>query len=567
MSLRAQICAIRRDFVTVMTALLEHEPEQFEAKIFAAAGSWPMEQAHNRYIPHSKISTPLILVCATLIAAGIFWRARQLDLVPGVNGDEAWYGVQAQRFLDEYLYGKMLPAAERVDFRTPTGNIWNPFLMIPRLVLDATLAPSVWSLRLPALISGILALLVNWWLCRRAINLTTAWLTTALLAVLPIAVIYSHLGWDACQSILFCLPLVYLPWIRQHEGWSAARFAVYYALALIAALLVHPTNIFLLPLNAVLLWTRISAAAETECSLRSRALFAVAALAGALGLGITRGAWRGIELSNLFSAVIQWSGDLVGLFHGATVYGSISLPAEELPPARSWLLLLSIPSIALLIWTRYRGGIPFLSHRMHHSTGQYAVLFDGTCLALLCFLGVAGPAALQPGYERYGLWLVAPVTLLIVLAYSIFASRSRTARIAVTILAMTQVMLLLAGYWQYYQRRFDGPAAEQRLAHWTYRADSCANWAEIEQVMFQSLDQTTRERPRFILIDPTDPQRWWFEWKWRYLSHNSRVGFEYQWLVLPFNEADVFSGKENHVWLMHSNPEAAKEKLSIRNLW
>ncbi len=564
MSLRAQNCPINRDFVTVMTALLEHEPEQFEAKNFAQAGSWPTEQPHNRHNPRHKISTPLILVCATLIVLGICLRAWQLGRVPGVNGDEAWYGVQAQRFLDEYLYGKTLPAAERVDFRTPTGNIWNPFLMIPRLVLDATLAPSIWSLRLPALASGILALLVNWQLCRRAINQTTAWLTTALLAVLPVAVIYSRLGWDACQSILFCLHLFYLPWILHREAWSAARFALYYALALVAVLLVHPTNIFLLPLSLALLWPRISAAAKLELSLRSRAVLAMAAIGCAVCLGITRGAWAGVELNNFFSAVTLWSGDVIGLFDGATVYGSISFPAAELPAVRIWLLLLSVPTIVLLIWARYRGRIPLLSQRMHNLAGQYAVLFDGTGLALLCFLGVAGPAAIQPGYERYGLWLIAPVTLLIVLAYSTIA---RPARVAVTILAMVQVMLLLAGYWQYYQRRFEVPAAEQRLAHWTYRADNYGNWADMDRELLQSFDRTTRGWPRYILIDPADPQRWWFEWKWRYLAHDSRVGHSYQWIVLPFAEARTLSEKENHVWQMRSNPDSAKEKLSIRNLW
>jgi hypothetical protein len=323
----------------------------------------------------------------------------------------------------------------------------------------------------------------------------------------------------------------------------------------------------LLPLSAALLWPRISAAAKLELSLRSRALLAAAAIGGAVCLGITRGAWAGVELGNFFSAITQWSGDIIGLFNGATVYGSISLPAEELLAASGWILLLSVPTILLLVWSRYYSKMPLLPQKTINLASRYAVLFDGTCFAVLCFLGVSGPAAIQPGYERYALWLIAPIALLIVLAYSMLALRLRKTRIAVTFVAIAQVILLLASYWQYYQRRCDVPAAEQKLAHWTYRADNFSTWDDIDRSLLQSIDKTTLGWPRYILIDSADPQRWWFEWKWRYLSHDSRLGYQYYWLVMPLDDVQTLSEQDNHVWKMHSNPESEKEKLSIQNLW
>jgi hypothetical protein len=562
--LRAKISLIRRDFVTVMPALLEPAAEEIEALNRSAADSLPRVEPHNRYKPRQATRIISIArICFALIVVGVVLRAWQLDQVPGVNGDEAWYGVQSQRFLDEYVYAKELSEAERVTFRTPTGNWWNPFLMVPRIVLDVTFAPSIWSLRLPAFISGVLTLLLNWWLCRRAINKTTAWLTTALLAVLPIAMIYSRLGWDTCQSVFFCLPLVYLPWMAERQALSGIRTAIYSALVLGAALLVHPTNIFVVPLSAVLFWPRLRAAAQSEWSLRSRAFLITAALGGATALGIMRGAWAGVELGNLFSALAQWVGDVVGLFDGATVYGSISLPADELPAAQHWLLLLSLPTVALLLWMRISCKTALFPQQTVTSSQRYAAFFDGTCMALLCFLGAAGPAAIQPGYERYGLWMIAPSALLIVLAYSRFARRSRGALGGIMSLAMVQLALLLAGYWQYYQQRFDVPAAEQRLAHWTYRADNFAEWSEMRSEFEHSIAAAGENNRKLIFILANDPKRWWFEWKWRYLSHRSA----YEWQVLS-NAQDALIARSagEDRWILRSLSESAKEKLSIQYL-
>jgi hypothetical protein len=561
MRLRVKNPAFSPDFVTVMPALLEPEPVPAEANLFAAAGSWPTAPPHHRHNRHDTSSRALIGSCLLLITLGIAARAWQLDMVPGVNGDEAWYGVQAQRFLDEYIYGKALPEAERVNFRTPTGNIWNPFLMIPRLVLDAMIAPSIWSLRVPALVSGVLALLVNWWLCRRALDRTTAWLTTALLAVLPIAVIYSRLGWDSCQSILFCLPLVYLPWVAEREKLSGTRTAVYFVLALAAAMLVHPTNIFLLPVSLVLFWPRLSRFAKWNPSRQSGVIVAAAAVAAAVGLGISRGAWNGVELRNLSSVLELGAQDILGLFSGATVYGSVSLPGEEWRAAQRALLLLSLPTLGLLLWARFAGKTALFPNPGSIPARRYAALFDGTCWALLCFLGIAGPAAILPGYERYGLWLIAPGVLLIVLASTAAARCSLVASRVVTILTLVQHVLLLAGYWHYYQRRFDDPLSTQELAHWTYKTDSVATPSDVIKILEKSHPGQGSQSRQLIFILENDPQRWWFEWKWRYLTHD----LELEWhVVRTVNDLESLIQHGSQGWLLTAQTANAKEKISIR---
>jgi len=182
---------------------------------------------------------------------------------------------------------------------------------------------------------------------------------------------------------------------------------------------------------------------------------------------------------------------------------------------------------------------------------------------LLCFLGVAGPASVQPGDERYGLWIVAPGVLLIVLAYTSWSRGSRAVRHGIALLAAVQISLLLAGYWQYYQRRFDVPAAEQRLAHWTYRADNYAAWLELRQEFERSLNTQNDHARKVIFIEANDPQRWWFEWKWRYLSYGS----EYEWRIISnADEALTISDASEQRWILRSQQESEKENLSIRYL-
>ncbi len=547
-----------------MTALLEQPTNEIGQSFDVAPESLSAVRTNNRCQPYN--ATWVLrweMICVFTIVVGLVWRAWQFGEVPGVNGDEAWYGVQSQRFLDEYVYGKSLPLAERVNFRTPTGNIWNPFLMIPRIFLDAGFEPSVSSLRLPALISGVLTLFVNWWLCQRALNCATAWLTTALLSVLPIALIYSRLGWDSCQSILFCLPLVYLPWISEKAAWSGRRTAAWLFLALAAALVVHPTNIFLVPMTVVLLGPRLLEAAKWEWLLQSRRLLAAGAIGGAFAFGYLRGSWADVSPHHLFSALLRWANDIAGLFHGATVYGSISLPDQELSAAQGWLLLWSVPTIALLAVTRWRCCVCFLDMQTKHPEQRYAALSDGICVALCCFLGVAGPAAVMPGYERYGLWLIAPGVLLVVLAYQSLAKRSRGALVVVSILAILQVVLLLAGYWQYFLRRFEVPAAEQRLAHWTYRTHDFSTWAEMRAKLEQSVTSPSNSSNKVILVWQNDPQRWWFEWKWRYLSHGS----EFEWQVgNHFQDAKTQKKLDTRVWILSSQQDFEKENLAIQYL-
>ena len=64
----------------------------------------------------------ILLIFFTAIVFRIF----ELDNIPGINGDEAWYGVMVQKYLQ----------GEIIDIYTPSGNILNPFYIGSLLLIN-----------------------------------------------------------------------------------------------------------------------------------------------------------------------------------------------------------------------------------------------------------------------------------------------------------------------------------------------------------------------------------------------------------------------------------------------
>ena len=161
-------------------------------------------------------------------------RCWHLGNIPGLNGDEAWYGVQAAT----------VARGGDIAWLTPTGNPINPFFLMPLVALHYYFGPSIVLLRSVALVSGLAALIVNYVLCRRAFDERTAVISTLFLAILPIDVAYSRFAWDASQSLLATLLVVYLPLIRLRENDGRLAIGGWAIVACAAAIYVHPTNVF-----------------------------------------------------------------------------------------------------------------------------------------------------------------------------------------------------------------------------------------------------------------------------------------------------------------------------------
>jgi hypothetical protein len=369
-----------------------------------------------------------------LFAVAAWFRVAQLGTVPGINGDEAWYGVQAAN----------LVGGRPVTWRTPTGLPVNPFFTGLEVPLLARSPAAFWMLRFPAALSGLLAVALMYGLGARALDRTTALIAAILLATSPIAIGYARFGWDASQTPLFSLIALCLA-LRGRIVATAVAFVV--------CLVVHPSNVFLFP---ALLFPLVVVAWNQGRRRELKRLFGVAAAGGVLALaagGLVYaltgpGEAPGEVVSRLLSRLP------VGSKVPATaawLVGAVMKVLARLPiagaPSETIMRLLDGPALATLLgnWGRLLSGItiyeyvvgpvPPLVARLHDWAFWVAVVvlldlglrrlrarrqWDRLALALglaasaFAIYFVAGPDSFGPHSERYGIFLVVPT--LVVLA-------------------------------------------------------------------------------------------------------------------------------------------------------
>lgn len=467
---------------------------------------------------------------AALIAFGVMLRCRDLGNIPGINGDEAWYGVQAELLLH----------GESPAWRTPSGNLLNPLFFIPQVALNAIFGPAFVVLRATAVGGGLLALAVNFWLCRRVFGRRIAIISTTLLAVLPIDIVYSRLAWDASQSLLVTLPCVYLPLWASIDERRKRRYGIASIAAMLLAVVVHPTNLFVAPIVVVCLayaWRgelrRIAAkmvAAKTGAwQPDRRRVFRVVGLVATIGtIALLIGEqfdWPMARLGPVARRAVnpqqyaEFLGNFGRLFSGATVYEYLSgaIAPAGLAPApgagfnseraaydlAAWLIG------AIVVWL-------FIAISRRSSAGLSA-LGIGFAASLFAFFLVAGPGALAPNFERYALWTVAPMAILASVAIGSWTlpngrEHPGTARFLSTAVALSVGWAMLCGAEA---NLFDFIQQTGGRSHRTFRTGPVEpKQAALEWIL------SRQEPSRAVRIETSE---WWIYWPIRYLSLDERL--------------------------------------------
>jgi hypothetical protein len=448
----------------------------------------------------------LVLLLGTALALRII----DLGNLPGINGDEAYYG---DLVLD-------LKAGRGRDLQTGSGLILNPFYsgaLLPLHVLRP--APSFVTLRLPALLSGLLALALAYPLLARVFARRVALVTTLLLACLPAAIAYSRFGWDQSQAPLAGLVSLYFA-LRRRPFAALCAF--------LAALVVHPLNFFLAPVllgpaaaEGVRRWC--AASPEERRALRRRLplgggarLLALAAVALAAGSAVvfSRVPSLAAELprrladpAGWFAFAVRW-GELLS---GATVYRYIAGPVPEAAVGVEhgvfWGLLLLLLA----------AGLPGLVRR--RDTAALGVL-GGLAVSLLAFYLVGGVRAISPGQERYAMYLVTPCCLALALLLCATGDTAWARRGQVGC-ALLVGGLLLAGFAEHYLGALRRTGSE---AHRTFRTGP----VEPKQAALEHVFAAAGGEPVTVLAED-----WWCYYPLRYLG-----AARPQTRVLPWQEAD-----------------------------
>jgi hypothetical protein len=382
-----------------------------------------------------------------ILFVAVWFRCRMLENIPGVNGDEAWYGMQAVE----------MHRGTSASWKTPTGNPLNPFFIGPLLLLHLWFAPSITVLRSVAVAGGLAALVLNWALCRWIYDKQMAWISTAALAVLPINIAYSRFAWDASQSVAATLPVIYLALASVRFPWWKIRLIAAAAVCQSLAVLVHPTNIFTAVFIVAALATQwkpgdfgASFRRQSRHPLAIIAAFAACVLIGTWIIhmaGTPMSQWLNLRFKELIgsNSILNAAVLFPRLFTGGTIYYYIA-------GSHSWFQWPSYVNqcfgIDILVFWLLVGSAGIFLWRSRKLSGQMddGILIGAWILLLAVFLLFAGPRAMSPGYERFALCLIGPTLVFLCRALVLILSNNPMARRMAISAAMIMGWLVLADF-------------------------------------------------------------------------------------------------------------------------
>jgi hypothetical protein len=475
-------------------------------------------------------------VLAAILLISLAFRVVDLGRVPGINGDEAWFGVQVQ----EAIRGG------HVEMLTPTGNLLNPFhfglLYAAHLVHPQ---PEFWMLRLPAVISGVLLILVAYPIVNHIGGRLAAVFAVAFFACLPVDIAYSRFGWDPSQSALVVMVALGMVFIRR------------YALALVAilaAVIIHPTNIFAAPIVAgpavaerlvplVREWLA-HPTSEGRAGRWRRLLWLLPVLVVVLFLVsflFFRSAATGL-LQRLFDVVgwVQFAILYGRLMSGVSVYqfiaGPVSAPATAAYDVVFWLAALPLAGLGTRRWIR-------------EGRWRELGLAASTVFSLAALYAVAGLRGILSGRERYALFSVAPSIVLAALWLSGLAV-SRLRRKAVAVFAGLVCLALLGDFYLHYFEVFQRTGGS--AAHETFWTGAF----EPKKAAYDFILKESGDKPILIIAED-----WWVYQPIRYLAEgNERVKTR---LVLAPSAADAVTDDGSEVFVV-GFPSAPPDSPSAR---
>ncbi|MGQ0721185.1 MAG: ArnT family glycosyltransferase [Candidatus Eiseniibacteriota bacterium] len=404
---------------------------------------------------------------AAVVLAGVVLRIVFLENVPGLSGDEAWYGVRA-------LERSPLSVTA---LETPTGRTASPAWFAPVWLLQQVFGPSVLALRGLAVVSGLAAVALIGWLVRSAFGTRCGVVAAMLAASLPPFVAYSRIGWEPALIPLATAALLYF----------AFRGRVGPVLVVTAAgLLAHPVVGFALPIAALLfVRDRVPRGGRGVAVLAGLAAGIVAlslALLVALPLPETYDPERSFPQAFSWRAVRLFAFGYARLLGGPSVYEHFA--GSWMPAAAEQTLVATV--LAASIAARLVG------------IRRFPALVLGEAAALLVFYFVAGPGAFSPEYERYALWTVVPAVVVVSAALG-----SLRASVPATALACAALCAHFALAYPVHVLRNGGEA------HRTYRT-AAVDPKRAAADALRARAEASGPRPPVIVED------YWLEWPLRY---------------------------------------------------
>ncbi len=456
-----------------------------------------------RHVTRRAWRDPVFVAFAVLLGIGLAYRLVKLAAVPGVNGDEAWGGIQALNYLHS---GALLFA------KTPSDRPVSLLYVLPLAWVHRWGAPSIPLLRSVAVASNLLALALSFVMIARVFGIKAACIQLLTLTIMPTAIAHGRFAQEVTQSILFTSMVVLLAL----ESVRARRWAWVPWLLSVAALglavYIHPTNVFIAPflvLPSVLLVIRaqprtvagrLAYWSAWVCGAWA-SLFLVVwprVASYAQSMHLDR-AWLEVARTRLLSAS-DWAvfarryGQLL---NGTTIYDYMSGAALN-RPIYAWATLLAASALA--------AGLLGLAVQRRLLWTEITVIV-GWALSLLLFFAFAGPTAIAAGVERWALCLIPPASLMIMLSVRAWLEVSRERQALVAGAALAFGYAVAAGFYANYFHEF---SASGGRAHHTFVTAS----TEPKQAALATVLARHPQSTDVMIVS----QQWWEYWPIRYLA-------------------------------------------------
>lgn len=367
------------------------------------------------------------IILTLIVIAGVTLRILWLDRLPGIHGDEGWYGLLAQRWA----------TGEFSISRTPTGNYPGP--IHPMLVaLGQFVLPSQFiTLRIPTVVASIATMALGWFVGRRYFDASTGRLILLLLAILPANIAYARFGWDPSYSGMIALAGVATALNRR-----IAATAILYGVAIWT----HPTNVFIAPLLIMIVFVSERQAGGRRIGPRS-VTFLVAM--GLFTIAMMLTATHARDFANLpamFSRLASPSDWFAFLILLARLLAGQPW-FQHMAGSDYGALLPMVDGIGLLLLS---GAIWFAGSTLRGLRFSHGGIPAGWLAMLVTYGLIAGSAPLNAGTERYGFVLVAPTALVLALALRTWlrgqAGRLREA-IVTSVLGLSLIAAMISLYF------------------------------------------------------------------------------------------------------------------------
>jgi hypothetical protein len=428
--------------------------------------------------------------CALIAAVAIVFRVWRLGNLPGISGDEAWYGVRTLAWLH---HGEF-------TWRTPSGlpmSLWHLVSLALAHLIHAD--PSPWVLRIPSLSSGLLLVVLAYPLLRRVLGHERAVLGFMLICAAPALIAYARLSWDISHGSFIVLLGIYFS--LRGRLWPAL-------LAYALAVETHPT----FACSGAIIFAPMVAAAVARR--RERVISAKGVVAAIVGCAVAVFAaltllhtpatdpWAarlGLVIEQSRYALAQY----VDLFSGATAYRYIAGPVSMSLLRASHVAGWGMGGILLFVGLR---------NLLRRSAWAEISLVLGWIVAAAIALAIAGPRELAPGMDRHSFWLVFPGCLAAAILIHATGESLRAHRLQFWGTAAL-CAALLCGFWPGYFEPLLTTGGQGERGFRTGPLDpKLAAWQAIEADM-RSSQHPGEGRPRYILAED-----WWCGQPLRYFA-------------------------------------------------